>query len=304
MTTPVMPAWQVWLRASRPFSLTAAFIPVTLGTVLAWREGYFNLLFYLLAVTVGIMLQIGTNLVNTNYDYINGVDTTASSGDSNPILVMGWLSPPAVIKGGYLAFALAALSGLYLVFLRGWPLLLLGLVGVLGGYGYTARPLAYKYRGLGVPLVFILMGPLMVLGGYVVQTGYWQWTPVLVSLPVGFLVAGIMHGNDLRDVETDRLAAVKTWSHIMGDKSEHCYYFLILGAYLSTILLVVGGLLPWPALLPLVLLQQGIKLTRMVRGGFRGNPALLGPIEPLTANLHLKYGMLFIIGLLLAGTGL
>jgi 1,4-dihydroxy-2-naphthoate octaprenyltransferase len=277
---------------------------VTLGTVLAWREGCFNLTYYLLAVTVGILLQVGTNMVNTYYDYLNGVDTVASSGESNPILVMKWLKPPAVLKGGYLAFVLAALSGLYLVLLRGWPLLLLGLVGILGGYGYTARPLAYKYRGLGVPIVFVLMGPLMVLGGYVVQSGYWQWLPVLVSLPVGFLVAAILHGNDLRDIETDRLAAVKTLSHLLGNKTEYCYYFLLLGAYLSTVLLVAGNLLPWPALLPMLLLPQGVKLACMVRGGFKGNLALLGPVEPLTANLHLRYGMLFIAGLLLAGPGL
>lgn len=301
MATAPMPVWQVWLLAARPFSLTAAFIPVTLGTVLAWLEGHFNLTLYLLAVTVGILLQVGTNMVNTYYDYLNGVDTVASSGQSNPILVLGWLRPPQLLKGGYLAFALASLIGFYIVVLRGWPLLVLGLIGVLGGYGYTARPLAYKYQGLGVPLVFFLMGPLMVLGGYVVQTGSWQWLPVLTSLPVGFLVAGILHGNDLRDLETDRSAAIKTWSHILGNKAELFYYFLLLGAYLSLILLIAGRVLPWPALLPLLLIPQGIKLVRRVRVGLRGDMALLAPVEPLTANLHLKYGMLFIVGLLLAG---
>jgi len=301
MSIAPLPLWRVWFLALRPWSFTAAFIPVTLGAVLAWQEGLFNLPLYILTVAGGIMLQAGTNMVNTYYDYVNGVDTVESASRSNPVLVFGWLRPKTLLRGGYVVFILAAIIGFYLAYLKGWPVLVLGLAGLVGGYGYTARPLAYKYQGLGIPLVFMLMGPLMVLGGYIVQGGSNYWLPVLASLPVGFLVAGILHGNDLRDMETDQKAAIKTLSNFLGNKAEFFYYFLLLGAYLSLVMLVAGGLLPLPAILPLLLVPQAVKLGLRVREGFVGHKNLLGAVEPLTANLHLRSGLLLIAGLMAAG---
>ncbi|MDN5346938.1 MAG: 1,4-dihydroxy-2-naphthoate polyprenyltransferase [Clostridia bacterium] len=301
MSIVSLPRWQVWFLAFRPWSFTASFIPVTLGSILAWQQGPFNLFLYLLALAGGVLLHAGTNAVNTYYDYLAGIDTVANKGKSQPFLVLGWLQPRELLWGGHLAFGLAIIIGCYLIALRGWLVLALGIIGLVGGYGYTARPLAYKYQGLGIPFVFILMGPLMVVGGYVVQTGSFGWLPVLASLPVGFLVAGILHANDLRDIEGDRDAAIKTLSHYLKDAAQDFYYFLIWGAYLSLALLAILKVLPWAALLPLLTLPEGFKLMRMVKGGFTDNPAFLEPVEPLTARLHLIFGLLLIIGLLLAG---
>lgn len=298
MATISLPRWQVWFLALRPWSFTASFIPVTLGAVLAGQQGSFNLPLYFLTVAGGVLLHAGTNMVNTHYDFLAGVDTAANKGRTQPVLVLGWLQPRELLRGGYVAFALAALIGIYLTALRGWPLLALGVIGLIGGYGYTARPLAYKYQGLGVPLVFILMGPLMALGGYVVQAGSWQWLPVLVSLPVGFLVSAILHGNDLRDVDTDRDSSIRTLAHFLGAGSGSFYIFLLLGAYLTLALLVAWGLLPGTALLALLTIPEGYKLVRMVRAGLAGDQSLLGSVEPLTARLHLLFGVLLIAGIM------
>ncbi|MDK2821804.1 MAG: 1,4-dihydroxy-2-naphthoate polyprenyltransferase [Clostridia bacterium] len=299
MSTVALPRWQIWFRALRPWSFTASFIPVTLGTILAWQQGVFNLSLYILTVIGGILLHAGTNMVNTHYDFLNGVDTV-DSALNDPTLVLGWMKPREVIRIGYVAFVLAALIGFYLTALRGWPLLILGLVGLFGGYSYTAGP-AYKYHALGIPLVFLLMGPLMVLGAYVVQLGSFQLMPVLISLPVGFLVSGILHGNDLRDAEHDKHASIKTLSHLLDSNAGNFYIFLILGTYISLILIVMAGLLPWLALLPLITFPEGYKLIKMVKGAMAGNHDLLKPVEPLTARLHLTFGMLYIVGLFIAG---
>jgi len=288
----------LWFLALRPWSFTASFIPVTLGAALAWQQGTFNLPLYLLTVTGGILLHAGTNMVNTHGDFLTGVDTVANKGQTQPVLVRGWMQPGEFLRGSYVAFGLAALIGIYLTALRGWPLLALGLIGLIGGYGYTARPLAYKYQGLGVPLVFLLMGPLMALGGYVVQTGHWELLPVLASLPVGFLVAAILHGNDLRDVDSDRDSAIKTLSHFLGHRAGDFYIFLLLGAYLTLALLVVGRVLPVMALLALLTAPEGYKLMRQVRAGLAGKEELLATVEPLTARLHLLSGLLLIAGVM------
>ena len=99
-----------------------------------------------------------------------------------------------------------SLVGLYLVALRGPAIVVLGLLGLVGGYVYTAPPFQYKYHALGVPLVFLLMGPLMVVGSYFAVTGAWSLTALVLSIPVGLLVAAILHGNEWRDISEDTRA--------------------------------------------------------------------------------------------------
>jgi len=143
------------------------------------------------------------------------------------------------------AFALAVLVGLYLVWLRGPAIVALGLIGLLGGWGYTAPPLEYKNRALGVPLVFLLMGPLMVEGAYFAVSGTWSLTALVLSIPVGLLVAAILHGNDWRDIREDSRAGIATISTRLGQRWAHYGYVgLVLGAYIVLALSVIADILP------------------------------------------------------------
>jgi len=295
-----LPRWKKWFLALRPFSYTAAVVPCALGGLLALSQGDFNWPAFFLTIIGGVLLQMGTNMVNTYYDFVNGLDTPENSAAVNPAVVLGWVRPGQILLLGYLAFAAAALIGIYLVSLGGVAVLVLGAIGVVFGYIYTATPLAYKYFGLGVPMVFVLMGPLMVAGGYVVQTGVWRWEPLAISLPVAFLVAGILHGNDLRDMPFDgeKIATLANW---LGEKgSERLYEVIIGGAFISLVVLVLTGLLtPW-SLLALLMLPRGLQLVSQVHRGFLGQRELLGPIEPLTARLHMQFGALMILGVVLS----
>ena len=71
------------------------------------------------------------------------------------------------------AFLLAILFGIALIAMRGWPVALLGLAGLVMGYGYTAPPFQYKYKAIGLPIVFVLMGPLMVMGALALSVPLW-----------------------------------------------------------------------------------------------------------------------------------
>src|SRR5437764_7048120 len=219
-----------WLEIGRPFSWTASVVPVLVGSALAWHDGAFSLPLFLLVLLASIALQAGTNVINELYDVKNHVDTLESPRASRA-LVEGRLTEREALWGGLALFGFVGVVGLGLVALRGLPMLALGVVGMLGGYFYTAPPFQYKYRALGVPLVFLLMGPLMVVGAFFAVTGDWSFQALVVSVPVGLLVAAILDGNEWRDISEDTRAGISTLSARIGREYAHYVYVaLVLGA--------------------------------------------------------------------------
>lgn len=284
-----------WFHACRPWSLTAAFVPVSLGAALAWGEGTLN--WWLLALTLvgGGAIQIGTNLFNTWGDYVSGVDTPESA-ESVVELVHKVFTPGQIRRAGFVAMGIAALVGVYFVALRGWPILVLGLLGIAAGISYTAGPFRYKYTGVGSLAVFFLMGPLMAWGSYYLQTGSHSWTCVLASLPVGFLVSAILHANDMRDLEHDRGAGIRTGALFLGRLSLAHFFLLNVGAYVVLVSLVATGVLPWLALAPLLALPKAaVYLGDAVRG-WAGEHDRLALLEPNSGRFHMMFGMLMVLG--------
>lgn len=155
---------KTWLLAARPFSFTASATPVLLGSALAfYQTGGFSWPLFFAALISGMMIHAGTNMVSDYFDYKKGVDRVDTFGGSR-VIVDGKLRDRDALIGGLVAFGIAILIGVYLLTQRGWPIVMFGMVGILGGYFYTGGPLGYKYRALGEFLVFTLMGPLMVWG--------------------------------------------------------------------------------------------------------------------------------------------
>lgn len=286
---------KIWFNAVRPWSFTAAIIPIVLGAAFAWNQNLFHPFWFLLTLVAGIAMQAGTNLINTYGDYVSGVDSVESAVNC-PQLVLGMLKPIHVKWAGMAIFLVASIIGLYLSYLRGWPILVLGILGVMGGYGYTLG-VAYKYKGMGSALVFFLMGPMMVWGSYYVQTGAHSWDIVWISLPVGFLVSGILHANDLRDIESDYNAGIRTLATCLGKElSKYLYYLLNLAAYISLIGLTVLEMLPLSCTLPLLLLPQ---LYSILQTAINGSKDRLAMLETNAAQFHFKFGSLLILGLII-----
>lgn len=299
---------KAWFLAMRPWSFTAAFVPVAVGGALAASQGFFNPWLFLLTALGGIAVQAGTNLINTYGDYRSGVDTVASA-HTCPQLVTGAMKPADMKRAGLFSFGFAGAIGLFLSWICGWEVLAVGLVGILGGYAYTAGPFPYKYRGLGSILVFFLMGPLMAWPAWFIQTGLYSWMPVVAALPVGFLVSAILNGNDVRDIAHDRAAGIDTLALLLGCQNGlRLQRFLYWGAFLSLLALVALKLLPVPALLPFVLLPVFRKALLTIKEAEAGRIDRLLQLEGMAAGFHLQFGVLLAFGLalqpLLAGKGL
>jgi len=284
----------------RPFAYTASVIPVLAGAALAALDSRFEMLPFLAALAGAVLLHSGTNIVNEIYDVRQGVDTIVSPRASHAI-VKGRMTERAAFVVAGTAFALAVAVGVYLLVLRGPAIAVLGLVGLVGGWGYTAPPLQYKYRALGVPLVFLLMGPLMVVGSYFAVTGSWSPVAAVLSVPVGLLVAAILHGNEWRDISEDTRAGIVTLSSRIGREWAHYgYVALVLGAYITLGLSVAFSLLPPPTLLAIVSLPFLAQVVRSAELGATGQARAIAMIDLQTARLHLAFGAFLVIGLLLA----
>jgi 1,4-dihydroxy-2-naphthoate polyprenyltransferase len=284
----------------RPFAFTASVIPVLAGSALAWVNELWNWAPFIAALLGAVFLHAGTNIVNEVYDVRKGVDTITSPRASHAI-VKGRLSERSALMIAGTAFALAVVVGIYLVWLRGPAIIGLGLLGLIGGYGYTAPPLEFKNRALGVPMVFLLMGPLMVEGSYFAVSGTWSLTALVLSIPVGLLVAAILHGNDWRDIREDSRAGISTISVRIGQRWAHYGYVgLVLGAYIVLALSVIADILPPWTMLAILSLPFLAQVIRSAELGATGQARAIAMIDMQTARLHLAFGSLLVLGLVLS----
>jgi 1,4-dihydroxy-2-naphthoate octaprenyltransferase len=297
-----------WYEIVRPFSFTASTVPVAAAGALAALDGKFSWPLFLAALVASVMLHIGTNVINEIYDVRIGVDTITSPRASHALL-KGRLSEREAFVLAGVAFGVSALIGVWLILVRGWPVLVLGLLGLIGGFGYTAPPLQYKYRALGIPLVFLLMGPLMVGGAYYVVTGTITWQALILSVPIGLLVAAILHGNEWRDISDDARSGMSTLSVRFGRRAAHLgYVSLVVGAYLALALAVlIGGLpngyllaLPTTTLLAMLSLPLLVRAIRASELGAAGQQRAIAMIDLETAQLHATFGALLVLGLIIA----
>ncbi|WNG52567.1 1,4-dihydroxy-2-naphthoate polyprenyltransferase [Archangium minus] len=290
------PTLKTWLMAARPKTLTAALVPVMVGTALAYGLGVGRWLPALAALVGAMLIQIGTNLTNDYYDFKKGADTAERLGPKR-VTQSGLIAPGTVLASALLCFGLAVVTGIYLVVVGGWPIVAIGLASVLAGYAYTGGPFPLGYNGLGDVFVFIFFGLVAVPGTFYVQAltvGPAAWW---AAIPVGAIGTALLVVNNLRDASTDVKAGKRTLVVRFGTTMGKAEYVLLLMAAFSTPLVMWGlGLAsPW-VLLALLSVPVAVPPLKLVLGaeGAALNPALGG-----TARLQLVFGVLFSAGLLL-----
>ena len=266
-------------RALRPFSLIVAIATCGLGVSLALIEGHHNLLLSALVMLTGLLLQIAVNLIN---DYRDLKNRNFTAPQRNAI--------QRNTSIGRMVMGIAILLGLYMVSVRGWPLFVLGLVGVLGAWGYTGGEINFKSRGLGVLLVFFLMGILLIGGAYYTVSGLYHINIFWLSLPFSLLSSLLLLSNELRDYEEDLAAGIKTLSVRLGYQvGVKLYYWIVAMAYFISAILFQAEILTSFILIPitLIVLWQPIKLLQAPK-------AQRVLLTPLTGRFYFFFSLAFL----------
>lgn len=286
--------WNSWGLAIRLRTLPAAAAGVVTGSALAWRDGFFRLDAALACLLTALLLQIGSNLANDVFDYERGTDTPDRLG---PVRVTqaGLLTPSQVKLGMFLVFGLAALLGLYLAWLGGWPVIAVGLAAIVSAIAYTGGPFPLGYYGLGDLFVFIFFGLASVAGTYYVQAKSISAAAWWMAIPPGLIITAILVVNNLRDLENDRKGGKHTLAVLLGERFSKIEYLVcMIVAYLVMPLAVLLHLVPWTSLLTWLSLPLAIKTARIVlsQKGRPLNGALAG-----TGQTALLFSLLFWLGL-------
>jgi 1,4-dihydroxy-2-naphthoate polyprenyltransferase len=236
---------KAWVQASRLPFYVATFIPLFIGWILAIRyQGTVRPGRFLLVFLGSFIVHLLTNLANDYFDHLEGTDSGISIGGSR-VIQEGKITPSTMFRIIVALYALALIVALIIIF--GFKLYLLAgpiLFAGFSSYFYVAPPIRYGYHGLGELFVGINMGPIMVVGTYWVITGHPDLRPLLISIPVGIMVALILYYQSLPDMKTDEAAGKITLSVRLGKKGAMwgliLFFFFL---YLSLTLLILWGVL-------------------------------------------------------------
>ncbi len=286
-----------WILAARPKTLTAAVSPILVGTALAYSEfAHWTWWVSALALIASLFIQIGTNLVNDSVDFKKGADTEKRIGPQR-VTQSGVFTSKQVMWMAGVFFGLAVVCGIPLVIKGGFPIVLVGLISVLMGYGYTAGPFPLAYRGLGDLFVILFFGLIAVGGVYYLHVGDISSSAVVAGLQVGLHCTVLIAINNLRDVDGDKLVDKKTLAVRFGKKfARFEIAFLALFPFvLGLNWLLVGK--SWAFVLPWALLPFAVKLVRLI---FATEPSpAYNQFLAKAAGLHLFFGILLTVGLCL-----
>lgn len=284
---------RLWLLAVRPKTLTIALVPVLVGSALAWGEAArLHWGAALAAALAALLIQAATNLHNDAADFLRGGDTPSRVGPQR-VTANGWATAETVIRAAWVSFAGAALCGLYVVWVGGWPLLLVGVVSILAGWSYTGGPRPIAYTPLGEVFVLLFFGLAAVMGTYWLHAQALSWTSLWAALAVGAPAAAVLLVNNTRDTDNDRLAGRRTLPVIAGPAVSKA-------AYLALLALPFGLL--WPMHLELRTAPLWLPLLAVPLALFNGLFFLTEPPGPAynrllarTALLQVAYGLLLAI---------
>jgi 1,4-dihydroxy-2-naphthoate octaprenyltransferase len=285
---------RAWVLAARPATLTAALVPVLVGTAVAQASGGARPGPALAALFGAFMIQIATNFANDVFDHEKGADTHERLGPTRAVQA-GLLTPREVRAGMLVAIALAVLAGLYLTAVGGLPIVVIGVLSVLSGVAYTGGPYPLGYHGLGDVFVMVFFGFVAVCGTAFVQLGGVPPLAWIASVPVGAIATAVLVVNNVRDRETDVKAGKRTLAARFGRRFGVIEYGALMAvAYGSPVVMWLGfQRSPW-VLLPLATLPVAVRLLRTL-ATTEGRP--LNACLASTAKLLLAFGGLLAAGL-------
>ncbi len=303
---------RAWLLGARPATLWAAVVPVLVGGGLAWGEGkefscprgkgcltFLERIFrwdaLLVTLVAALAIQVATNFANDVADARRGADTPDRIGPPR-VVAEGILPEETVWRATWVAFGLAAVCGLYLTYLAGWVVILIGIVSVAAALGYVGGPRPYGYAGFGELFVFVFFGLVATVGSRFVHDGAFPpgeaWR---LAIPIGLLVTAILVVNNIRDIETDAVAGKRTLAVIIGRSwTARLYGGLVATAFALILSFGIVGATPRWTMVALAAVPLAIGPSKIVARETAG-PPLIRALKS-TARLHLAVGALLALG--------
>jgi 1,4-dihydroxy-2-naphthoate octaprenyltransferase len=284
-----------WYATLRPYSFPASLAPALAAPAVALYDGvpmdWYMVPLFLLAA---LAFHAGTNVLNDYYDFVNGVDADGVA-DGAGVLVNGTASPRFMVVSGHLYFAMAVVLSVLIAALRGWEVLVLAAVGGGLAYLYTGKRISLKYHAAGDVMVFLLLGPAMTGAGFYSMTGTISANALFAGVIPGLLVTIILEANNIRDMESDRAASVRTLAGFLGRRRTVVLYVgLVILVYALPIVQWLAGGAPVLSIAVLAGLPIAIKCVRTVLSSSEDREALGGAVM-LSAQMESVVGTLYIL---------
>jgi len=284
----------IWIRAARPQTLWAAVAPVLVGSGLAFHAGVFRWDAFVAALVGAVAIQIGANFANDVSDAARGAATPDRIGPARAV-AGGVVSPRQMWIAVWVAFALAALAGVYLIVVAGFVVAIIGIVSIAAALSYVGGPIPYGYRALGEVFVFAFFGVVATVGSRYVHDMTAPLDAWLLAIPVGMLVTAILVANNIRDIETDEATGKRTLAVLLGRRRTAALFAsLVIGAPVLVAVLAVTRLTPLLTAAAVLFVPFSVSLARTVRSEIDGPPLIRALVG--TARLHLAVGATIAIG--------
>ncbi|XP_052795278.1 ubiA prenyltransferase domain-containing protein 1-like [Mya arenaria] len=284
-----------YLVALRPWSFTASFTPVALGSALAYKAvGHFSISIFLLTLITALSVHAAGNIVNTYFDYQRGIDTKSSDDRT---LVDRILTPEDIQWLGMVLYSIGIIGFLCLCVISSAEMEHIALIffcGLSGSFLYTGG-LGLKYMALGDVIIFFTFGPVSVMFSFLTQAGEISAVTLLYAVPLALNIIAILHANNTRDTESDRKAKIVTTAILLGWTGSYVLFIFLL--FVPYILLVQGGLhiSKWMTL-PVLTIQEAFNIERQFRS------RQLHKLPQRLAKLNFLMGMLYVLAVCLSNT--
>ena len=291
-----------WLNAARLRTLPLSLSGIILGSFLAASQHQFQFLIFILAIGTTIGFQVLSNFANDYGDGVKGTDNENRVGPERA-LQSGIISPKQMLQGIYITIGITLLLALGLIyvsfgtenFLYSVLFFFLGIASIAAAMKYTMGKNAYGYSGLGDVFVFLFFGLLSVVGSTFLYTQSVHWTTFLPAMTIGFLSAGVLNLNNMRDRASDILSNKNTLVVTLGaEKAKIYHYFLlILGLLCSLVYVGIHYQSPFQFLFLIAFLPIVKHFITVVKNTI---PANLDPELKKLALATFLYSLLFGLG--------
>ncbi|HPS57457.1 MAG TPA: prenyltransferase [Spirochaetota bacterium] len=287
-----------WIFATRPWSFPAS----ATSALVAFSYVFFrfssqselvsiNWCYGILAILGAVIFQAGSNVANDYVDYQHKVDTKESIG-INRLLIDEVFEPKSFLRYSVILLSIGILLGVFLMVNTGIDLLWIGIIGALSGFFYYKL----KYIALGDLLIYIIFGPMIMLGTVFVMTTDLDPDALMISIPVGFLIVNILHANNTRDMMHDGKANIKTQAMLLGVRGAIIQYMILaVGAYFAVAVMAAFGILHPLSLIVFVTLPLTIMNIKKIRRAEFDKPELINNMDEMSAKLVLAFGVLLAV---------